>query len=142
MELFIRIKDGQPFEHPILGDNVRQAFPEIDVNNLPHEFARFERVQPPAWGPYDKNPRATYERGADGVYRDVWHCEVMTPEEIKAKKDEVKADWAANPMAFKSWYFDEASCAYMAPVPYPTTGKRYRWEEESLSWVEIPEVKS
>jgi len=26
MELYIRIKNGQPFEHPILGDNFRQAF--------------------------------------------------------------------------------------------------------------------
>ena len=44
MELFIRVKDGQAFEHPILGDNFRQAFPNINVNNLPSEFARFERI--------------------------------------------------------------------------------------------------
>ena len=137
MELFIRIKDGQPFEHPIFGDNFRQAFPDVDVNNLPPEFARFERVQPPVWGPYDKNQRVQYERGADGVYRDVWYCDKMTAAEVTAKQDEVKGQWAANPDAPKSWVFDEATCSFQAPVPYPTTGLMYRWDEPSLSWVEF-----
>ena len=41
MELFIRIKDGEPFEHPIFGDNFRAAFPDIDSDNLPPDFVRF-----------------------------------------------------------------------------------------------------
>ena len=42
MELFIRIdENGQAVDHPIMGDNFRQAFPDIDVNNLPSNFARF-----------------------------------------------------------------------------------------------------
>ena len=32
MELYIRIVDGKPFEHPILGDNFRSVFPDIDTN--------------------------------------------------------------------------------------------------------------
>lgn len=139
MELFIRIKDGQPFEHPIFGDNFRQAFPEVDVNNLPPEFARFQRVEPPVWGPYDKNPYVTYERGVDGVYRDVWRCEKMTAEEIKAKQDLVKKHWADSDKTPKSWLFNEETCEFEAPVPYPTTGKHYRWDEPSVSWVEIVE---
>ena len=139
MELFIRIKDGQPFEHPIFGDNFRQAFPEVDVNNLPPEFARFERVEPPVWGPYDKNQSVKYVRGVDGVYRDVWTCERMTEEEIKAKQDEVKAQWAAGPN-YTSWVFDEAVCSFKPPVDYPTTGKAYKWDEPSLSWVEVTKV--
>lgn len=141
MELFIRIKDGQPFEHPIFGDNFRQAFPEVDVNNLPPEFARFERVEPPVWGPYDKNQRVTYERGEDGVYRDTWRCDPMTAEEVKAKQDEVKAQWKESG-GFASWVFDEATCSFKAPVPYPETGKFYRWDEPSLSWVEITVAES
>lgn len=141
MELFIRIKDGQPFEHPIFGDNFREAFPHVDVNNLPPEFARFERIEPPVWGPYDKNQRVQYERGADGVYRDTWYCDKMTAEEVKAKQDEIKAQWAASDVTPKSWVFDETTCSFQAPVPYPTTGLMYRWDEPSLSWVEFnPEV--
>ena len=44
MELFIRLVNGEPFEHPIMGDNFREAFPHIDTDNLPSEFARFLRV--------------------------------------------------------------------------------------------------
>ena len=137
MELFIRIKDGQPFEHPIFGENFREAFPHVDVNNLPPEFARFERVQPPVWGPYYKNQRVQYERGVDGVYRDVWYCDTMTTEEVKAKQDEIKAQWAASVDTPKSWVFDEALCAFKAPVAYPTDGKIYQWDEPTVSWVEV-----
>ena len=31
MRLFIQIRDGQPFEHPIIEDNFREAFPDIDI---------------------------------------------------------------------------------------------------------------
>lgn len=139
MELFIRIKDGQPFEHPIFGDNFRQAFPDVDVNNLPAEFARFERVQAPALGAYEKNQRAQYERGQDGVYRDVWYCDQMTAEEISAKQQATKDAWAAN-NGFESWVFDEAACAFKPPVDYPTDGKFYRWDDPTTSWVEVTNV--
>ena len=44
MRLFIQIRDGAPFEHPIQEDNFKFAFPQIDMNNLPEEFMDFERV--------------------------------------------------------------------------------------------------
>ncbi|KPL28548.1 MAG: hypothetical protein AMJ72_02720 [Acidithiobacillales bacterium SM1_46] len=46
MELYIQIRDGQPFEHPIMGENFRQAFPDVDTENLPEGFARFVRHAP------------------------------------------------------------------------------------------------
>lgn len=47
MRLFIQIRDGQPYEHPILFDNFVAAFPDVDVDNLPSEFAEFKRYPPP-----------------------------------------------------------------------------------------------
>ena len=41
------------------------------------------------------------------------------------------------PKPFNSWVLDEATCQWNSPVPYPSDGKNYRWNEESLSWVEI-----
>jgi hypothetical protein len=38
---------------------------------------------------------------------------------------------------YPSWVLDEFSCLWNAPVPYPTDGKRYSWNEESLAWDEI-----
>ena len=140
MELFIRIQNGQPFEHPIMGDNFRQAFPNVDTNNLPAEFARFVRVAAPAVGPYEKNQTVSYQL-VDGAYTDVFTCEQMTAEEIAAKQQAVKDAWAANPL-FASWTFNETTCAYEAPTPRPTDGKFYTWDEPTLAWVavEVPNV--
>ena len=138
MELFIRIKDGQPFEHPIFGDNFRQAFPDVDTNNLPAEFARFVRAEAPRLGVYEKNQTVSYQL-VDGAYTDVFACEQMTAEEIAAKQQAVKDSWTANPL-FASWTFNEATCAFEAPTPMPTDGKRYRWDEPTVTWVEVTNV--
>lgn len=134
MELFIRIKDGQPFEHPILGDNFRQAFPDVDTNNLPAEFARFVRVAAPAVGVYEKNQTVSYQL-VDGAYTDVFSVEQMTAEEIAAKQQAAKDAWAID--GFASWVFNEATCSFQAPTPYPTDGKFYRWDEPTVAWVEV-----
>lgn len=84
MELFIQIRNGQPYEHPIMGDNFRQAFPDVDVNNLPPEFARFERVAPPVPGVYEVVDGPTYEWVAD-IVKDVWTIRPMTDEEQQQK---------------------------------------------------------
>lgn len=89
MELFIRIVDGQPFEHPIFGDNFRQAFPNVDVNNLPPEFARFERIEPSAPGEYQK--LELHYGWVDGIVKDIWTIVEMTDEE-RAEVDRIKAE--------------------------------------------------
>jgi hypothetical protein len=137
MECFIQIdENGQAKEHPIVGDNFRQAFPHIDVNNLPSNFARFERVPSPRPGVYEKNHRVSYQKRPDGVWTDVHTCDLMTREEITALQDQVKANFAAN-VGFASWTFNEIRCLFEPPVPYPNDGKNYYWDEPTLNWVEI-----
>jgi hypothetical protein len=41
------------------------------------------------------------------------------------------------PKPFASWILDEQTCFWNAPTPCPTDDKRYSWNEETLSWVEI-----
>lgn len=41
------------------------------------------------------------------------------------------------PQPFPSWLLNEGTCQWEAPVPYPTDGKTYRWDEPTLSWVEV-----
>ena len=81
MKLYIRIKDSQPFEHPITEENLKQIFPTIDVENLPSNICRFERKPAPQLGVHEKNQTVTYEL-IDGVYTDIFRCEQMTAEEI------------------------------------------------------------
>ena len=41
------------------------------------------------------------------------------------------------PKPYGSWVLDEETCRWEAPVAYPTDGKRYTWNEETLSWIEV-----
>ncbi len=41
------------------------------------------------------------------------------------------------PKPFNSWLLDEETCLWNPPVPMPTDGKMYKWQEETTSWVEI-----
>ena len=42
------------------------------------------------------------------------------------------------PQPYPSWLLNEETCLWESPVPYPDDGKDYEWDEETLSWVEIP----
>ena len=134
MELYIRLKNGQPFEHPILGENFRQAFPHVDINNLPNDFARFVRVAPPEIGIYEIYEGVTYERNGD-VFTDVHHVRPMTADEKQQKQEAIKSSWAKN--GFASWQFVEEICAFVAPIPFPRDGKPYKWNEATISWEQI-----
>lgn len=122
MELFIRIKDGQPFEHPILGSNFRQVFPDVDVNNLPPEFARFERVERPEPTVYQvlDSEEVVYAK-VDGVWTDVWALREMTTEEKLAKQQAVIMAFNNRPQAenWSAWSFNEVTCTMAPPIPRP-----------------------
>ena len=38
------------------------------------------------------------------------------------------------PQPFNSWLFNENTCLWDSPVPYPEDGNCYRWNEEKLNW--------
>jgi len=35
---------------------------------------------------------------------------------------------------YASFILNEETCLWEAPVPYPTDGERYTWNEETISW--------
>ena len=41
------------------------------------------------------------------------------------------------PKPFASWLLNEDTCLWGSPVPMPTDGKMYTWDEETTSWVEV-----
>jgi hypothetical protein len=41
------------------------------------------------------------------------------------------------PKPYESWLLNNDTCLWDAPVPYPTDGKMYRWDEDTVSWVEV-----
>jgi hypothetical protein len=40
---------------------------------------------------------------------------------------------------FNSWTLNENNGEWESPTPYPSDEKRYEWNEDSLSWIEIQE---
>lgn len=36
-----------------------------------------------------------------------------------------------------SWIFDDELGVWKPPIPYPQDGKPYRWDEPTVSWIEI-----
>lgn len=88
MELFIQIRDGQPYQHPILGSNFREAFPDIDVNNLPPEFARFERIECPNEATKFQVDEVSYQ-WVNGIVKDVWSVREMNEQERQQKIEEI-----------------------------------------------------
>jgi hypothetical protein len=41
------------------------------------------------------------------------------------------------PQPFPSWTLNEDTCLWDAPTPKPDDGKLYRWDEATLTWVEL-----
>lgn len=39
------------------------------------------------------------------------------------------------PQPFPSWVLNEQTCQWEAPVPMPTDGEMYSWDEATLNWV-------
>lgn len=40
------------------------------------------------------------------------------------------------PKLFASWVLNEDTCLWKAPIPMPTDGKSYQWDETTTNWVE------
>jgi hypothetical protein len=45
------------------------------------------------------------------------------------------------PKPYASWELNEDTCLWEAPVPYPTDGNKYKWNEDTLQWVPIEETE-
>jgi len=43
------------------------------------------------------------------------------------------------PKPSETWVLDEATCTWIPSVPYPNDGNRYKWDEETQSWMLIIE---
>lgn len=113
MKLFIRIKDGVAVDHPIMEENFCQAFPHIDVNNLPPEFAEFVRLEVPPLGVYEIYEGTTYEKSGNN-FQDFHHIRPMTLEEKTARQNAVKEEWTRTGFC-ASWIFYEDICQFAPP---------------------------
>ena len=138
MEFFIRIENGQPVDHPIARENMIAAFPEVDLDNLPDTFAPFQKTEPPALGPYDALGGVEYTWDGN-IVKEVHVVEQLSAAAKATKQAAIKESWAFSP-GWTSWTFNEDTCAFEPPIPYPQDGKQYLWEEALLEWKEVGDI--
>jgi hypothetical protein len=50
---------------------------------------------------------------------------------------DVTRDAFIPPTPYPSWVLDEGTCLWVAPVPMPTDGATYAWDEAEGDWVEV-----
>ena len=41
------------------------------------------------------------------------------------------------PKPYPSWNLNENSCLWESPIPYPTDGNQYKWDETTQTWDEL-----
>jgi len=41
------------------------------------------------------------------------------------------------PKPYPSWSLNEQTCLWDAPIPYPTDGDSYTWDEDNQTWVAV-----
>jgi len=39
------------------------------------------------------------------------------------------------PQPYPSWLLNENTCFWEAPIPYPTDGEIYKWNEDTINWI-------
>lgn len=147
---YIKVDENNDYiGHPVSENNIRRIYPNHDLDaGPPSGYMEFVWVDRPDIGPYkvfDDSVGAetslafphnglTYEI-VDGKYKHVWHTVDLSTEEIAAKKQAAHDFWAAT-HNYASWTFDEATCLYVPPIPYPDdTYGPPDWDEDTQSWV-------
>ena len=112
MNLYIKIENGIPKNHPALENNLLQAF-----GLIPEHFQPFIRVERPSLLPYQifNSEEPSYQKIND-IWTDVWDIRDMTQEEKLAKQQTIKDSWILIPDDIHmSWIFNEETCRYEPP---------------------------
>jgi hypothetical protein len=139
MELYIKLLNGKPVDHPITKENMESAYSHVDLDNLPVDWAKFVRVPRPQLGTYDV--AEVYYEWVGDVVMDVWYTHTMGEEEKQQKQARVKKSWIEDG-GFSNWVFNEETCSHVPPVSMPQDGKLYIWVQEATKWVEIDPPES
>ena len=52
-------------------------------------------------------------------------------------KYDATRDAFISPQPYPSWILNETTCQWEAPIPMPTDGPYYSWDEETTNWITI-----
>jgi hypothetical protein len=121
-------------------------FAHIDENNIvtqvivvePEVLAQGHWGDPSQWIQTSYNTRGGVHYGSGG----------MPDDQLALRKNYAGVGFTYDPVRdafipprpWNSWLLNEDTCTWGPPVPYPTDGKPYLWNEETVTWklVESP----
>jgi len=134
MKLYIQVRDGQSVGYPILEENLKIAFPDMDPDDPANGYAPFNRLPVPS----DVTPgvfqklQDTPVLGADGItWEDKWQVVDITDAE---KADLIQQAQDSGP-PYPNWILDITTLQWNAPIPMPVTGGPYHWDVQTNNWV-------
>lgn len=91
--MIIEIKDGVPQGNPIMDENLRWLHPNVSFpvpltpsSVEPFGFGVYEQTETPQVGEWEKAVEITPVMGDDGIWRQTWKVEPLTPEERRNKE--------------------------------------------------------
>lgn len=138
--LYIRVNDKGTIDHPILEANLRDFYPDFEVNDPPSGFARFERVEPPMFDDFQLVEKVTYELSEEltnkygtPTYTDVFHIREMTEEEKQAKLEFIRTNNIPEGVAVVNIPNLEAETQNLNVPPKPDGD--YMWNPYTNKWV-------
>ena len=87
-------------------------------------------------------------QGEDGIDWEQWYGEFRSQVCKRSRTDGFRKNYASigysydatrdafiPPQPFPSWTLNENTCVWDCPVPFPTDGRSYHWDEATTSWV-------
>ena len=101
----------------------------------PSFFDTFVDSSPGSWIQTSYNTRGGLHYGADG-HPDGGTALRGNYAGIGYTYDQAKDVFSA-PKPFASWSLNETTWLWDAPIPYPTDGMLYMWDEPTVSWVQV-----
>lgn len=111
--LFIEMRNGAPFEHPILESNLRLFYPNLDPENPPEGYAKFNRIPIRELGPFEAYMATYYEFANEEktIWQDVHHIRQLTLAERAEKIREARKNSPG-----EGWALDENTLKWIPPI--------------------------
>ena len=118
MAHFAHVIDGHVVKVHVVANEVITDDEGVEQESLGQEFLSN------LWG-YD--PAELVQCSYNGNMRNLYPAPGYSYDETR--------DAFIPPQPYPSWVLDEATCWWVAPVPMPTDGAMYTWDEQAGDWV-------
>lgn len=128
---FIKVENGTTVNHPVALENLRMIYSNFDVNNPPDGYLPFNKATVPGTtDPFTRHD-VSYVVSDDSV-SEVYISRTLTEEE-----KEIFLQQMEEGKPYPSWSLNRNTCIFEPPVSMPVDDKKYSWDEDTLTWIEI-----